>query len=284
MDFQEYMDGVIHGEYPGPVVYRVLAPYLVFWLHQGMPSMSPVTFDFLVKIFVLIAIQLSFFKYLRFFHDSFQALAGVFLFDALIGLTLSYHHGPSLPETGDLINVLVFILALTTLYLDRFALLCLILFLGTFNRETTWVLLPVLFLHDLLEGRPRWRILAALVSVAVPYFALRGLIDTPAPIWFRTDAIQDNLPFLSEESTHFALVSNVYFFVLLGPLVVTSLYQFKAHPRFLRIVGSMVPLFIVIHYAVGRIIETRIWMPLFIVLIPLVLHNLVKVLQPETSS
>ena len=283
-DFQEYMDGVISEEYPGPVVYRVLTPYLVFWLHKGMPSVSPVTFDFFIKIFVLIAIQLSFFEYLRFFHNSFQALAGVFLFDALIGLTLSYHHGPSLPETGDLINVLVFILALTALYLDRFALLCLILFVGTFNRETTWVLLPVFFLYNFLESRSMWRLMTAFVAVAVPYFGLRWLIDTPAPIWFRTDAIQDNIPLLAEESTHYALISNVYFFVLLGPLVVTSLYQFRAHPRFLRIVGSIVPLFIVIHYAVGRIIETRIWMPLFIVLIPLVLNNLVKVLQSETSS
>ena len=38
--------------------------------------------------------------------------------------------------------------------------------------------------------------------------------------------------------------------------------------------SSVTPVFILIHYVFGTIIETRLWMPLFVILIPLLIDSL----------
>jgi hypothetical protein len=179
---------------------------------------------------------------------------------------------------------LIFSLALHAIYRDRFILLCAVLFLGTFNRETTWILLPILFLREWFGPRAWRRLVVAIVAVALPYFGLRWLIASPAPIWFLTQDIRLNIPFISPQHTWGALVANLHLLFLLGPLIVLGIYRFREHPVFLQIAASIAPLFIIIHYVVGSIRETRLWMPLYLVLIPLALDNLIKLLQDGSSK
>jgi hypothetical protein len=92
--------------------------------------------------------------------------------------------------------------------------------------------------------------------------------------WFTFEGLERNIPFLSKEYTATALVGNLHVIFLLGPLLLAGLYRFNEHPRFLRVAASIAPLFILVHYAVGTIVEARLWMPLFVVLIPLALRNI----------
>ncbi len=282
-EFQEYLDGVVDQTLPGPYVYRFFVPYLIFTLHKSLPLINVLTWDFGLKILILTFCQLAFFNNLRSFYSGIAALAGVLWFDILTGVSLFHIQGPSVIETADLMNVLVFSLALHAIYRDRFILLCAVLFGGTFNRETTWILLPVLFLHEWF-GRRSWRrFLIAGAAVALPYFGLRWLITSPTPIWFLTQDIRLNIPFLSPQHTWGALVANLHLIFLLGPLLVLGAYRFREHPAFLQIASSIAPLFIIIHYVVGSIREIRLWMPLYLLLIPLALDNLIKLLQNENE-
>ncbi|MCI0697048.1 hypothetical protein L0337_34205 [candidate division KSB1 bacterium] len=282
-EFQEYLDGVVDQTLPGPYVYRIFVPYLIFSLHKSLPLINMLTWDFGLKILILVFCQLAFFNYLRSFFSGMAALAGVLWFDILIGVSLFHIQGPSVIETADLMNVLIFSLALLAIYRGRFILLCAVLFVGTFNRETTWILLPILFLREWF-GPCSWRrLLVAVAVVALPYFSLRWLITSPTPIWFLTQDIRLNIPLLSPQHTWGALVANLHLLFLLGPLIVLGIYRFREHPVFLRIAASIAPLFIIIHYIVGSIRETRLWMPLYLLLIPLALDNLIKLLPDDDN-
>ncbi len=283
-EFQEYLDGVVKQTLPGPYVYRIFVPYLIFILHKSLPLINMLTWDFGLKILILTFCQLAFFNYLRSFFSGMAALAGVLWFDILVGVSLFHIQGPSAIETADLMNVLIFSLALQTIYRDHFISLCVVLFCGTLNRETTWILLPIIFLHDWFGPRSWRRLPVAIAAVALPYFGLRWLIDFPTPIWFLTQDIRHNIPFLSPPHTWGALVANLHLIFLLGPLIVLGAYRFREHPVFLQIASSIAPLFIIIHYIVGSIRETRLWMPLYLLLIPLVLANLIKLLQDENKK
>jgi hypothetical protein len=283
-EFQEYLDGVVEQTLPGPYVYRIFVPYLIFILHKSLPLINMLRWDFGLQILILIFCQLVFFNYLRSFFSGMAAFAGVLWFDILIGVSLFHIQGPSVIETADLMNALIFSLALHAIYRDRLILLCAVLFLGTFNRETTWILLPILFLHEWFGRRSWQRFLVAVAAVALPYFGLRWLIASPTPIWFLTEDLRLNIPFLSSQHTWGALVANLHLIFLLGPLIVLGIHRFREHPVFLQIASSIAPLFILIHYIVGSIRETRLWMPLYLLLIPLALNNLIKLLQEEESQ
>lgn len=283
-EFQEYLDGVVHQTLPGPYVYRVFVPYLIFFLHRSLPDISPLFFDWALKIIILVFCQIVFFSYLRSFFSGIAAFAGVLWFDISIGVSLFHIQGPSVIETADLMIVLIFSLALRAIFLDRFVLLCAILFAGTLNRETTWMLLPILFLREWFGDRAWRRVLIAVAAVALPYFGLRWLIASPTTIWFLTQDIRGNIPFLSPQHTWVAIVANLHLLFLLGPSLLIGFHRFNAHPLFLRIAASITPLFIVIHYIVGSIRETRLWMPLYLLLIPLALNNLIKFLGEENKA
>ena len=269
-----YINGVLNRTYPGPFVYRVLIPLIEKTINDLFISFSLSNIDFFLKIILLVICQLSFYFYLRFFFPLFIALAGVLLLDVYIGFTLSSLIGQTVVETMDLFNLLIFTLGLIFLLKDKFLLLCITLFIGTFNRETTWLFLPIIIVFDFYSKRKMLRTMFAFVAISIPFFGLRLLINPMSADWFTLKGIVANIPFL-DDTTHLkAIVANIKFFIMLGPLLIISLYRFREHPFFLKASSSVTPVFILIHYVFGTIIETRLWMPLFVILIPLLIDSL----------
>jgi hypothetical protein len=211
------------------------------------------------------------------------SMMGVFVLDVLLGFTFSSIIGPSIGENADLLNLAVFILVLNALYKNKFLIAAVFLFIGTFNRETTLFLIPIIFIHDLILKKGMLRTVTALIAVAIPFIGLRVIIHPTAADWFTFDALIKNIPFLSAETTSSALIANLHVIFLLVPLIVLSLMNFKRHDQFLRIAAYITPLFILVHYLIGNIIETRLWIPLFVILIPLSLNSLSIVLNNETQ-
>lgn len=283
-NFDNYLFGVVERNFPRPYVYRILVPFLVFGANKLLPFLTALTIDFIFKAFFLTCVQFSFFYYLKHFFSKIEAVAGVLFLDVLISYSLSSIQGPTLIETGDIFNLFIFIILFISLYRNNFPMLYLSLFVGTFNRETTWISLPFIFVYEGVNEK-RWvRPLFAMASVAIPYFGLRLFYQAQSTQWFSLHYLGHNIPFISSEHTINAIVANIHVLFLLGPLIALSMYKFREHPLFLRIVSCIVPLFIVIHYVVGAVIESRIWIPLFPILIPMVINNLRKIFGNELPS
>ena len=281
--FDLYLDKAVHQELPGPHAYRILVPYAVAATSR-VTSISPMTVDFVFKLLVLIAAQGLFFRYLVRFFPPLTALVGVLLLDVYCGAALSYPVGPSVIETSDILNVAVFCLALKAIYDKRPALLMITLLVGTLNRETTWLILPVAALADWKPWK-RWRIaVLGTIMVAVPYFGSRWIIQSPSPDWWLTRDIGGNIPFLTGALTMTALLANARLAIMLGPLALPALYRFREHHRYLLLTAIIIPPFVIIHYLVGRIIEMRLWLPLLIILIPLAIEGLQRMIAGDSAA
>ena len=278
-EFLSYFDGIVHGTAPGPYVYRILVPFFILNVQKIFSFADVLTIDFLLKIVLLYICQSYFFRYLRLFLGGVQSLAGVFLFDVYISLSLAYVQGPSFIETEDILNTLVFVAALDAIYRNRFMLLCGILFIGLLNRETVLLILPALVLADRSAKRGYMRSGLITAAMIMGYIGIRLFVGTKEFDWVTIGGMVLNIPYLSEKNALRAVTGNLHMIALLGPLITISAYNFKNHISFLKLAASIVPLFIVVHYVFGTIIETRLWMPLFVILIPLAIGNLQKFLE-----
>ena len=283
-NFYECLEGVANHTYQGPYVYRILIPISITFINHVVPSVDGLTIDFAFTVIFLWLCQIAFFSYQRLFFKPTESFLGVVLLDVLLGCSLIQMQGPTLIETADILNLLVFILAFILIYLKYFKSFCIILIFGTLNRETT-LFLPLVFLVvNGINRKSLYQTFIALLAVAIPYFALHLLIHPPVSSWVTFDAISLNIPFLDRSKIFRVLSANIHLLILLGPLALIALYKFPNHPKFLKSVSFIVLPFVVLHYIVGAIIEERLWMPMYIILIPLAVDTLVKIFQEETSN
>ena len=281
-NFYDYLNGVADHTYPGPYVYRTLMPTSISFIHHVIPFVDAVSIDFVFKITLLFLCQVVFFSYQRLFFKPMESFFGVALLDVLLGFSLVQTEGPTLIETADILNLLVFLLAFIFVYHNYFKSFCLLLFLGTLNRETTFFLPLVLLAVNRITQKSLFRTVVAFLTVAIPYCVLHLFIHPPISNWMTFDAATHNLPLLANSDLSQIAAANVHLVILLGPLFLIALYKFSSHPDFLKSVSLIAPLFILLHYIVGIIMEARLWMPLYIIVIPLAVDTLLKLFQEET--
>lgn len=271
-EFNLYYNGVVSAALPGPYAYRILVPYAVYGIASVVP-VSPIDIDFVLKFFLLLFCQIIFHSFLRSYLGEWESFAGVLLLDLLLLFSLSYIHGPSVLETGDIANALVFISILLLLHQNKFVLLCAVAALGMLNRETPIALVPVVFLQDRFAHRGWHRSAILLLILGAVYLVPRLLIESPSSNWFLFEGIPWNIPFVAENFAK-PLVANVRLLVLLGPLLLLAFSRFQEQPVFFKHAAILVPIFLLVHYVLATIIEARLWMPLFVVLIPMAMHTL----------
>lgn len=274
--FVYYWQGVIYRFFPGPYLYRILIPYSYWGINQ-ITHLNLITIDLFPKVILLIACQYSLLRYLGNFFEKTAALLGVFLFDSLLGYFLSFIKGPSIIETIDILNFLIVTLGLIALYRNNYLYLSALLFIGLLNRETPLILLPIAFIHERIQYKKFHSssrvLLISLIAFLSPRIFLTSWADAT---WFNTGELHANLSFLFGEYSREAVMGNIRLAVLLGPFLLLGLYKFSEQPRFLRVASIAIPLLIVVHYFTGRIVETRLWIPLFPLLMPLTVNNLLK--------
>ena len=268
-EFESVLSSFAEQKVDGPFAYRVLVPYLEWWLVQ-YSSISPLTIDFFLKALTLAACQWIFWLYLRRFFGRIESLLGVFILDLFIMASLSTVVGQWPSETAEILNILTFALVLYLANDGRYLLLLPVLFVGTFNRETTWLLLPLI---AATSRKPAW-VLCAVAAVIIPYSFLRLMIESPKPLWWTTDALARNIPLLSPTTTANGFVANIRLIFMLGPFLLAGAFGFRDHPRFLRLTSWIIPSYFIAHYVFGNIIEIRLWVPLLVVLVPLALSGL----------
>jgi hypothetical protein len=184
----------------------------------------------------------------------------------------------------DIFNVLIFVIAIFSLRQNKSFALYLSLVIGALNRETVWFIAPVVLIHDVIARKGYLRFIVAFFCIATPFIVLHLLIHSVDGSWFNLYGLPLNVPFLSSNLLMRVLVSNFHVMIFVGPLIALSAYRFKEQPLFLKIIASITPLFIVIHYVFGTVIESRLWLPLVVFLIPLASMNLSKLLGLESGE
>ena len=282
--FYNYQNGVVDGSIGSPYAYRVLIPFSLQWSSRLLPFLELMNLDLLLKCVLLIVLQYSFWFYLREFMAPWPALAGVLVMNLMVGYALTFVQGPSVLESTDLFNLLVTVLALWGIYRRKWSLLVPLLFVAVFNRETPLLLWPIILCW---QGWGRrgwlWPCCTAL-AVMIPYLGLRLFLEVDAVDWVLLDAAKHNIPFLAPDSLGHVMGANLKLLILLGPLGVIGFARFREQPKFLRAATTIILPFFAVHYLVGSVMETRLWMPLFPVLIPLALVNLDRFLGADTPN
>jgi hypothetical protein len=271
-------EGVLDQSIGIPYVFRILIPYTIDGIHSILPAVAPHHIALALEAILLFACQLFLFRYLSLFVKAVYALLGVILMDVLLGYALNHIPGISVIEVGDLFNLLVFILTLMALQRNQLWLALVVLLVGMLNRETPLILLPAIIYH-LWETKAQKQWVTGMVVVTViPYLALRQFTTSENGLPFLFDKLQFNVPFINMDHFNLVVKSNLQFGFLVFPLLLLGLWKYKSLPPILKYAALTSIPFIILHYFVGTIIESRLWIPLFALLIPAVVYNLQSIL------
>ena len=282
-DFYLHYHSVLDRSIGGPYAYRVLVPWVTALIHRALPSFTELDIDAFLKALVLVFVQLTFFRAQRRFFTPWIALAGTLWMDLLVGYALVYVQGPASGETTDLANLLVFILALDMMPDRRTGSLAALFLIGMLNRETPLLLLPLVYAIDRSEKHGVARSASlALGSIAV-YVGLRLAIQTTSGGWFTTQGLAMNLPGYEPGMAGNAFKSIIHVLLLLGPLFGFAAMRFSRLSLLFRGSILIAGLLVIIHFIVATVIESRLWMPEFALLIPPSLFNLQEILDPRDT-
>jgi hypothetical protein len=264
---QEHMS-VIAGTYVAPVQYRILMYSLAEALVRlGLPIHSAheiwrVAFTTLT-LFV-------FYKYLRAWFSPVMSLLGMCLLAAIIPLTYVYY----MMAVTDLPNLLVFLLAFWAIRERRDIWLIPLVAIGMLNRETP-ILLPLFYLA-VRWGEPlrHWLpiFVGSIFAAASVYIALHVVYQPVCCDYGLVEAIVVN----ATDWRAYLGVIIVFNIGLWGTWI-----GWRRRPEFLRRLSLMVPVFALPYLFQGTVRESRYWLPLLAIVIPMVLLYLVELLRDE---
>ncbi|CAN5480943.1 hypothetical protein BH11BAC1_BH11BAC1_28610 [soil metagenome] len=270
----EYQQGVIVHSITGPLAYRILIPYTLQALSKFSPGQPLIEIVFYLNVLLMLLVQISFYKYLNNFVSISASFAGTMWLALIAMMGLGSFMGVHVYETTDLCNLLVMCLALQFLYKRKWNRLALLLVIGMINRETPAFLLIPAFLLWRKEKFQMGYLLLLLGSVVIPYLSLRLLIHPPHPAWFLTVFLGENIPFYQPGKLPVVFSAYLKFILFVGPAACIAMTDLENKNHFLKIIVWMVPAFFLVHIVVGHVEEFRMWMPLFLVLIPLCMETI----------
>jgi hypothetical protein len=265
-DFQfEEHTRVMAGTYVSPIQYRILTYALAEGLVRlGLPIHSA------HEIWRVIFTALSLFvlyKFLRGWFSPMLSLLGMFILAAIIPLTYVYY----MMGVTDPLNMLVFFLAFWAMRERRDVWLIPLVAIGMLNRESP-ILIP-LFYVAVRWGEPfrQWLPIFLGTSVAaVGIYVLLRLVYRPVCCDY---GVVEAL-----------LVNLADWRAYLGAIVVFNIglwgtwIGWRRRPEFLRRLSLMVPVFILPYLLQGTVRESRYYLPLLAIVIPMLLHYLIELL------
>jgi hypothetical protein len=268
--YTTYIPKVIDGTYGAPAIYRVLVPYTNTWL-AGVTGWSPATIWHLSRIFWFSTAFVVMYLYLGRWFRPEAALAGVLGVAATLPLTYtnSWAHADSIPELA------LFTLGCLAAVERRDVLFALVLMVAALNRETAVFLLLI---YVLLHGRDRraWVPILGFAGVfAAVYVGLRAWRGVEHYDYWQ---LGRNIAFLTPLPPAYDLYKRFFgwfWVLLLAPaLLVVTAGRRRVPPDARRLLLAVVP-FAAVAVTLSSIIESRIFLPLY----PLVLPGLMFALD-----
>lgn len=272
----KYTPEVVSGLAEAPGRYRVLMPFALDGAVRATGA-DPMTIWHLSRLAGFFASWVALHAYLRTWFPLSGAVAGTLLVAATLPLTFtnSWAHPDHIPELA------LFTLGCFAIARGRDALFAITLVAATLNRETA-AFLVVLYLVGGPITRTRLLKTAGFAAIwAAVYVGLRvarGFV--PYDAW----QLVRNLEFLKLLPAPYDPYARAYAWfglVLFGPLVYLALQQRGKLPLFVRRALWVIPLVALVCLLFSSIVETRIFTPVFPLIVPAVMFT---VLQPKDCT
>lgn len=221
----------------------------------------------LVRLLSIMAAYVLFHLYLRLWFPAHFAFCGTLFLAATVPLTFnSYFEIPS-----DFIEIIIFTLGLWTMYKGKYGWFCLIVLIGTLNRESTAVLPFLLFLHLFTVRKISWLlpVFESALCWLVPLVALRwwtGALDTYG-YW---QSASHNVAGLSQLLVNPHPYNNyLFWFYLFGAFWFLPFIKWHQQPVFFRRLLIGMPAILVTYFlTAGALDEPRQIVNLYPLLVP----------------
>ncbi len=256
------------------VVYsrRPIMPALVSLTHRTMGVTWVYAFS-LIRLVTIFAAYLVLHSYLRAWFPDALALLGTLFVAASVPLTFVSNWWEILTDFPE---ILVFTLGVGCLRSKKHAALAAVTFLGTFNRETSVLLVMIAGALVILNWRKGNRdprpLVAALAGWSAATLALNWWVAAPAQVatvFGRFYLLQRNLvglgQLLIKPHPYNTYLLPIYVF---GLLWILPLRVLRDLPAVLQAGVCTVPLFLLLVLTVGGLNEPRQLMPLYPILVP----------------
>jgi len=197
------------------------------------------------------------------------------------------------PYPSDMFNLLIFILGFMVIRDNKDNWLYPLLILGTLNHQTVVFLILVYFFYNVGQMNFRKLFLRTVSYITIFGIIIFGLYWKYGPLpSFMDNKIhligypmyQFNLKMYSNLFKFLSLTNSALFiFLLFGFFWILAFLNITKKPTFLVKSAWIIPFYLIIHFFLGNFAETRIFLPLFLLLIPLGLFSLFKI-EGETTS
>ncbi len=270
----DYIPGVVKGTYGAPATYRVLTPFLIDFVTRTIGGDALITFVVTRLIFIYASLVVLH-AYARQWFSPGAAIGGVLGVAALLPLTFTngWANPDSFPE------LFLFTLGCLLVARGNDLLFFAVLIVATLNRETA-VFLVLLWGCCRLPGRWSRADLARLAGYGFTWFAiyaglrwLRGFQSYDYfMFWQNLEAFKPVPPGYDP----FRRVFGYFWLVLLivpGWLAIRAARMPDA-PAFVRRVLPAAGAFVIVCFLISKVIEARIFVPMFPLLLPGVLWAL----------
>lgn len=275
---KSYIPGVVAGTESAPGRYRVLAPFLI----DGAARVAGTSLESTWYVTRLLSIFLAYctiHAYLRTWFPPEAALAGVALTAATLPLTFtnSWPHPDSMPELA------LFTLGALAIARRADGLFAVTLAAAALNRETS-AFLVLLYLVAAPLTRNRG-VRAAIFGVewCAIYAGLRLARGLQHYEYWQGGRNLSDLSLLPGTYDPYYRAYAYFAVVLFGPMLYLAL-KARGAPLFVRRALLVVPGFVVVAFAFSSIIESRIFTPLYSLVLPGVLFGLFVPAGPKDAS
>jgi hypothetical protein len=273
----EFIPAVVAGTAEAPERYRVLMPFAIDALAGGSRESLPIVW-LAARLVSFVAACLALHWYLTSWYNNVGAVAGTAMTMALLPLTFtnSWAHPDHIAELA------LFTAASAALAREQFGLFLIVAVVAGLNRETAVFL--VFLCAAASWGRPLWilRVGSSAAAFLVVYFALRIWRG-----WVHYDYWQfwrniEFLKLLPEAYDPYYRAYAWFFIVAFVPLLVLAVRAGKNAPLFARRAMFVVPVFVGVAVTLSSIIETRIFTPLFTLMVPAAVAGLGRVTKENS--
>ena len=278
--FQTYIPGVLDGTYGAPAIYRVLAPYSIHALGQ-VTGLGPAGAWHLNRLCWFFAAYLILDAYLHTWFDDRTALTGTVLVAATLPLTFtnSWASADHIPELA------LFSLGCLAVARQRDLLFGMTLAAASLNRETAGFLVLLYAVGGPWSRRRAGRTMlfaAVWASIFVGLRLWRGLEH------YEYFQLTKNLGFLKLLPAAYDPYKRAYAYfglILFVPLAFLAFRHVRERPLFVRRALWVVPPFVLTALFLSSIIESRIFTPLYPLMLPAVMFGLQGSIRvPEEST
>ena len=261
----DYIPGVLANTESAPGAYRVLAPFVIDKVAAASGASRQATWYATRLIFIFLAL-LSMHAYLRTWFRPEQAFTGVAITAATLPLTFtnSWPHPDSMPELA------LFTLGAMAAARGAHLGFGIVLALAALNRETS-VFLVLLYAVALPRSRAHvYRTAAFAVEWAAIYGALRAVRGMRHYDYWQAARNWADLGLLPAPYDPYYRVYAYFVIFLFGPLLYLAFRAAarKNAPSFVTRALLIVPAFVTVAFLFSNIIETRIFTPLYALIVP----------------